>query len=453
MNRSSQSARGLSRRQMLQLAAAGVVGFSTSGWIEALAADAGTNPKRRKACILLWMTGGPSQTDTFDPKPGHPNGGEFKAIQTAVPGIVISEHLPKLAKQMKEMTIIRSMSTKEGDHGRATFNLRTGYQPTGPIRYPTLGSLVAKELGADDAELPNFVSIAPVRAFNPAAFGPGFLGPQYAPLVVGERAVMDPQGGSDARNLSFKVEDLSLPPGVETTRADARLNLLGSMRQDFLSSHPGTGPLSHQDAYLRAVRLMRSAAAKAFELEEETPAIRDAYGRTAFGQGCLLARRLVERGVPFVEVTLSSAEGGMGIGWDSHQQNFDAVKRLSGVLDPAWSALMDDLRSRGLLESTLIVWMGEFGRTPKINPQAGRDHFPAAWTTVLAGGGIKGGQVIGSSGPDGMLAKDRPVAVPDFLATVCKGLGVDPMGQNESGTGRPIRIVDPKAKAIQEALA
>ncbi len=139
MNRSSKSDRGLSRRQMLQLAAAGVVGFSTSGWIEALAADAGTNPKRRKACILLWMTGGPSQTDTFDPKPGHANGGEFKTIETAVPGIVISEHLPKLAKQMKEMAIIRSMSTKEGDHGRATFNLRTGYQPTGPIRYPTLG--------------------------------------------------------------------------------------------------------------------------------------------------------------------------------------------------------------------------------------------------------------------------------------------------------------------------
>ena len=144
------------------------------------------------------MTGGPSQTDTFDPKPGHPNGGEFKAIETAVPGIVISEHLPKLAKQMKDMAIIRSMSTKEGDHGRATFNLRTGYQQTGPIRYPTLGSLVAKEIGSDDAELPNFVSIAPVRSFNPGAFGPGFLGPQYAPLVVGERAVMDPQGGSDA---------------------------------------------------------------------------------------------------------------------------------------------------------------------------------------------------------------------------------------------------------------
>ena len=452
MNRTHHPARELSRRQLLRLATAGVVGFSTSGWIETLAASTAKDPKRQKACILLWMTGGPSQTDTFDPKPGHPHGGEFKAIETAVPGIVISEHLPKLAKQMKEMAIIRSMSTKEGDHGRATFNLRTGYQQSGPIRYPTLGSLVAKEIGDDDAELPNFVSIAPVRAFNPGAFGPGFLGPQYAPLVVGERAVMDPQGGSDARNLSFKVEDLNLPPGVETARADARLGLLGSMRQDFLSSHPGIGPLSHQDAYQRAVRLMRSAAAKAFELEDESAAVRDAYGRTAFGQGCLLARRLVERGVPFVEVTLSSAEGPAAAGWDTHQQNFEAVKRLSGVLDPAWSALMDDLRSRGLLDSTLIVWMGEFGRTPKINPQAGRDHFPTAWSTVLAGGGIKGGQVIGSSGADGMQAKDRPVAVPDFLATVCKGLGVDPMGQNDSGLGRPIRIVDPMAKAIQEVL-
>ena len=399
------------------------------------------------------MTGGPSQTDTFDPKPGHPNGGEFKAIETAAPGILISEHLPKLAKQMKDIAIVRSMSTKEGDHGRATFNLRTGYQQTGPIRYPTFGSLVAKELGRDGAELPNFVSIAPVRAFNPSSFGPGFLGPQYAPLVVGERAVLDPQGGTDARNLSFKVDDLSLPPGVDNHRADSRLGLLDSFRKDFLSSHPGVGPVSHEDAYLRAVRLMRSAAAKAFELEEEPAAVRDAYGRTAFGQGCLLARRLVERGVPFVEVTLSSAAGAMAAGWDTHQQNFEAVKQLSAVLDPAWAALMDDLRRLGRLDSTLIVWMGEFGRTPKINSQAGRDHFPAAWTTVMAGGGIKGGQAIGSSGADGMEAKERPVTVPDFLATVCKGLGIDPMTQNDSGLGRPIRLVDPKAKPIQEILA
>jgi hypothetical protein len=453
MRRPSVRTGDISRRQLMRLAAASVAGFSSSGWIEALADDAGSNPRRRKSCILLWMSGGPSQTDTFDPKPGHPNGGEFKAIETAVPGILIGEHLPKLAKQMKDIAIIRSMSTKEGDHGRATFNLRTGYQQTGPIRYPTFGSLVAKEIGRDEAELPNFVSIAPVRAFNPGAFGPGFLGPQYAPLVVGERAVLDPQGGNDARNLSFKVDDLDLPAGVNHHRADSRLELLDSFRQQFMSSHPGLGPVSHQDAYLRAVRLMRSAAAKAFDLEEEPAPVRDAYGRTAFGQGCLLARRLVERGVPFVEVTLSSAGAATPAGWDTHQQNFDQVKALSAVLDPAWSALMDDLRRLGLLDSTLIVWMGEFGRTPKINGQAGRDHFPGAWTTVMAGGGIKGGQTIGSSGVDGMEAKGRPVTVPDLLSTVCKELGVNPLAQNESGLGRPIRVVDPKAKPIQEVLA
>src|SRR5262249_41026635 len=166
------------------------------------------HPKRRKSSIVPWMPGGPSQTDTFDPKPGHANGGEFKAIETAVPGILVSEHLPKLAKQMKDIAIVRSMTSKEGDHGRATYNLRTGYMPQGPVRYPTLGSLVSKELGSDDAELPNFVSIAPVRSFNPAAFGPGFLGPQYAPLVVGERGVIDPAAGVAAPDLSFKVEDL-----------------------------------------------------------------------------------------------------------------------------------------------------------------------------------------------------------------------------------------------------
>ena len=211
--------------------------------------------------------------------------------------------------------------------------------------------------------------------------------------------------------------------------------------------------MSHQDAYQRAVRLMRSAAAKAFELEEEPAAVRDAYGRTRSARAACWPAGWSSGASRSSRSRSPSAEGAMAFGWDTHQQNFDAVKQLSEVLDPAWSALMDDLRSRGLLDSTLIVWMGEFGRTPKINPQAGRDHFPAAWTTVLAGGGIKGGQVIGDTGPDGMQVKDRPVAVPDFLATVCKGLGVDPMGQNISDIGRPIRIVDPKAKPIQEVLA
>jgi hypothetical protein len=430
---------------------AGVVGASTSGWIETLAAQAGTDPRRRKAVILLWMTGGPSQTDTFDPKPKHANGGQFKPIESAVPGIFVSEHMPRIAEQMKDIAIIRSMSTKEGDHGRATYNLRTGYMPQGPIRYPTLGSFVSKELGSDEAELPNFVSVAPVRAFNLAAFGPGFLGPQYAPLIVGENGSMDATAGADARSLSFKVEDLSTPADVDSRRSNNRLGLLDSLTRDFIDRHPGLTPMSHQDAYMRAVRLMRSKASRAFELDEEPAKLRDAYGRTGFGQGCLLARRLVEHGVPFVEVSLSSAEGAAN--WDSHVQNFDAVKRLSAVLDPAWSTLLTDLRSRGMLDSTLIVWMGEFGRTPKINKDAGRDHFPTAWTTVLSGGGIKGGQVIGDTGVDGMMVKDRPVAVPDLLATVCKAVGIDPMGQNMSDVGRPIRLVDPKAKPIVEVLA
>jgi hypothetical protein len=197
---------------------------------------------------------------------------------------------------------------------------------------------------------------------------------------------------------------------------------------------------------------MRTAASRAFNLEEEKDTVRDAYGRNLFGQGCLLARRLVEQGVPFVEVTLGGVNGG-AFGWDTHQQNFDTVRSLSQVLDPAWAALMDDLEQRGLLDSTLIVWMGEFGRTPRINPQRGRDHFPNAWSTVLAGGGIKGGQIIGNTGTDGMAIKDRPVSVPDFLATVCRALGVDPTKQNRSNVDRPIRIVDKVAQPIEEVLA
>ncbi|MDB5350343.1 MAG: hypothetical protein JWN86_1590 [Planctomycetota bacterium] len=440
----------LSRRQLLRLASAGLLGSSASGWIENLAARAAADPKRRRSCILLWMTGGPSQIDTFDPKPGHANNGPFKPIATSVPGISFGEHLPKLAQQMKDMAVIRSMSTKEGDHGRATFNLRTGYQPTGPIRYPALGSLVSKELENDQAELPGFISISPYRAFNPAAFSSGFLGPQYAPLIVGERAVI---GGPDGGKLSLKVEDVNPPSEINRERADARLDLMEVMSKDFLAGHPGVSPLSHQDAYVRAVKLMRSKAVKAFELDDEPAAVRDAYGRNAFGNGCLLARRLVERGVPFVEVTLSATDGSMAFGWDTHQKNFDAVAKLCGTLDPAWSSLMNDLRTRGLLDSTLIVWMGEFGRTPKINKDAGRDHFPNAWSTVLAGGGIKGGQVIGDTGADGMTVKDRPVSVPDLLSTVCKAIGIDPAKQNMSDVGRPIRIVDPKATPIKEVLA
>jgi hypothetical protein len=340
------------------------------------------------------------------------------------------------------------MVSKEGDHGRATYYLRTGYLPQGPIRHPTLGSLVANEFEDQSAELPGFVSISPYRAFNPAAFSAGFLGPRCAPLIVGER----PVGGADAAYPSLRVEDLDTPAGIGRGRADDRLQLRHALAGDFLATRPGVAALSHQDAYVRAVKMMRSSAARAFDLDEEPDRLQDAYGRNPFGQGCLLARRLVERGVPFVEVTLSSVDGSMAFGWDTHQQNFDAVEKLSGVLDAGWSTLMADLQSRGLLEQTLIVWMGEFGRTPKINESAGRDHFPNAWSTVLAGGGIRGGQTIGDTGPDGEQVKDRPVQVPDLLATVIKGLGIDPAKQNVVENGRPIRLVDSKARPIEGVL-
>jgi Protein of unknown function (DUF1501) len=303
----------LSRRELF--AVLGVAGCSVSGWLGALA-RAATDPARKRSCILLWMAGGPSQMDTFDLKPGHANGGPIREIATAVPGVKVSEHLPLLAKQMKRLAVIRSMSTREGDHGRATYHLRTGYVQQAPIDYPPLGAALAKELGNPAADLPGFISIAPARGANNGA---GFLGPRYAPLMVGS------ESESGAGDRALKVQDVS--PGVRKAQAEARVGLLDALDRDFVVRHPDPGPLSHQAAFEGAVRLMKPAAARAFDLDEEPDRLRDAYGRSLFGQGCLLARRLVEHGVPFIEVALG--------GWDTHVQNFDAVKRLCGILDPA----------------------------------------------------------------------------------------------------------------------
>jgi Protein of unknown function (DUF1501) len=445
----------LSRRDLFKLSAAGVLGGSLSGWLGDFAHAAATDPKRKRSCILLWMNGGPSQLDTFDLKPGHANGGPFKEIQTSVPGIKISEHLPKIAKHMEQMAVIRSMRTREADHGRATYQMRTGHLPGGPVQFPTLGSVLSKEMEQPGAELPSFVSIAPYRFFSPAAYGPGFLGPQYAPLIVGEgQQSLIPIPGQQASNYedSLKVQDVDLPDGVQPERAAARIRLLEEMQDDFLEKRSAITSQSQRSAYKRAVTLMRSPATKAFDLDEEPSALRDRYGRNLFGQGCLLARRLIQRGVPFVEVSLANA-GNLVLGWDTHVNNFDGVKLLSGVLDPAWSTLMEDLKSKGMLDSTLIVWMGEFGRTPKINGQRGRDHWANSWSTVLSGGGIKGGQVIGKTSDDGIDVKERPVNVEDFLATIGLNLGIDITKQNNSNVGRPIRIVEPTAKPIKEVLS
>jgi uncharacterized protein (DUF1501 family) len=224
------------------------------------------------------------------------------------------------------------------------------------------------------------------------------------------------------------------------------------MQKDFLEKRSALSSLSHRSAYQRAVTLMHSTATRAFNLDEEKKELRDRYGRHLFGQGCLLARRLIERGVPFVEVSLASVAN-LTLGWDTHINNFDAVKQLSAVLDSAWSTLMSDLKDRGLLDSTLVVWMGEFGRTPKLNGANGRDHWANSWTTILAGGGIRGGQVVGKTSPDGMEVAERSVTTEDLLATVALALGIDPKKQNQSNVGRPIRIVEPTARPIKEVLS
>lgn len=444
------SAPRLSRRDCLRLAAASVISYSMAPWFAPLAQAAAPNPRRKRACILLWMNGGPSQLDTFDLKPGHKNGGPVKEIATSVPGLKISEFLPKLALQMHHLAVIRSMATREGDHSRAAYHLRTGYLPTGSIQYPTLGSLVSRELGDPNAALPSFVSIAAAPFLSPTAYSSGFLGPEYAPLMIGTNPFGFGAPGSYTNAL--KVQDLLPPRDISDHQLVARLDLVRDLQTEFAAQRPGVVAASHQAAYERAVRLMRTAASKAFDLDDENNTLRDRYGRNLFGQGCLLARRLVERGVPFVEVTLSNAPAAPA-GWDTHGDNFNQVRALCNVLDPAWATLLSDLKERGLLDTTTVVWMGEFGRTPRINAQRGRDHFPNAWTTVLAGGGIRGGQFFGRTSAGGDSVLDKPVNVPNFVATLCKALGLDPTKQNMSNVGRPIRLADAGSTPIAEVLA
>ena len=441
----------MTRRQWLALSAAGALAAPASGWFGQVASAAAAT--RRRSCILLWMSGGPTQTDTFDMKPDHANGGPFRPLLTTVPGLQFSQHLPRLAMQAEHLAILRSMSTQEGDHQRATFKMRTGYLPQGPIHYPTLGSMLSKELSDGASPLPSFISVAPYRFLSPAAFGPGFLGPEYAPLVVGDGPpVPVPAGGLADYSQGLRVQNLQQSEGINRARADARLGLLDRLESDFGAQRPDVPALSHRSAYRQAVRMMRSESVSAFNLDDEPESLRDDYGRNRFGQGCLLARRLVERGVPFVEVSLNGVDGQVQLGWDTHQNNFDTVKSLSSTLDSGWATLLGDLHLRGLLESTLVIWMGEFGRTPTINSNQGRDHFPKAWTTVLAGGGIRGGQAVGRTSADGNEVADRPISTGDLLATACGALGVDAQRQNMSNVGRPIRLVDPEASVIEGVL-
>jgi hypothetical protein len=422
----------LSRRDWFRLAAAGVCTASASGWLPVLAghaAQAAAEGVRHKSCILLWMNGGPSHKDTFDLKPGTADGGEFKPIKTSVPGIEISEHFPKLARLMEHGAIIRGMSTAESDHDRGRVLMHTGYrQSNGGVKYPCLGALVSKELGQPGFLLPNFVVCGlGNERLDPSSAG--YLGAEHRGLIV-----PDVEKGLDDLRQTVPAEELK-----------DRVNLLAQLEDAFRGKYRTSSAVAHQSNYQRSLDLMRSDKVTAFDVSLEPASSRSKYGTTEFARGCLLARRLVEVGVPFVEVVLG--------GWDTHVNNFPQVKKLCAeVVDPAMNALIGDLKDRGLLDSTLVIWMGEFGRTPRINPRAGRDHYGRAWSTVLMGGGIKAGQVIGRTDKEGAQVDDRPVSAADFMATICQILGINWKKSYEGPGGRTVRLVDKGAEPIKELL-
>lgn len=431
----------VSRRTFFRNAAAAGAGLGMLGWRDAMMLHADELRRQGKSCILLFMRGGPSQFETFDPKPGHVNGGPTQAIDTAVSGIRLAEGWTNVAQQMRDIAVIRSMTSREGEHQRAVYQMHTGYIPAGGVRHPSIGSIVASEIAPRDFDLPHFVSVGP----RFATLGSGFLGMAYAPFAV-----------NDPNRMPGNVE---LPGGVNNARFGRRMNLMSDLERDFAEAGGAHPVEQHGHLYESAANMVRSPRIRAFDLSQETSSTRDRYGRAAggpgggggpgpggssFGQGCLLARRLVETGVTFVEVDLN--------GWDTHQNNFDACKRLSEQADKGFAALVQDLRERGRLDRTLVIWMGEFGRTPRINGNNGRDHYPRAFSVAMAGCGIRGGQVIGATSDGGNDVARRPVSVADLFCTFCRALDINPRKENMTPIGRPIRIVD-GGEAVRELFA
>ena len=322
---------------------------------------------------------------------------------------------------MDEIAVIRSMTNKEGNHPRATYQLHTGYLPSGGLTHPHFGSVVAERTAADGTELPSVVSVGRTESA-------GHLGVGYEPFLV-----TDP---------GRRPENTALATGRD--RFDRRRTLLGRLESGFASRGGAASVAAAAGFRDQAADLVLSPQLRAFDLADEPASLQARYGDTQFGRGCLLARRLVEAGVSFVEVRSN--------GWDTHFDNFEATRKLSAGVDPAFATLIADLKDRGLLDSTLIVWMGEFGRTPRLNARVGRDHFPRAFSIALAGGGVQGGRVIGATTADGTAVSDRPVTVPDLFCTACYTLGIDPHHEYDTPGGRPVKLVDGGA-AIEELFA
>lgn len=426
---------GITRRDMVKVGAISFLGLTLPEFLALEAANAQQKPtakKRDYSVIMLWMGGGPSHVDTFDPKPKADVSirGPFSAVETNVSGVFIGEHLPKLARQMDKMAILRSVSHGDGAHERAEHFMQTGYLPLPTVEFPSYGSVIANERGSVN-NLPPYVTLLG-GAYGQSA---GFLGGSLNPFFAG-----NPADGN------YKVQDIQLPNGVTTARLDRRRSLLAAV--DSLKNDKSDAVKSMDTFTNRAYGMITSKSAQqAFEIGKEKPALRDEYGRNGFGQSCLLARRLVESGVRFVSITLG--------GWDTHDNNFTSLQNnLLPTLDRGFATLLRDLSERGLLKTTLVVWMGEFGRTPMLNrnPNPGRDHWPNAMSVVMAGANIKGGQVIGSTDERGMGPAARPLKVQDISATLYRAVGLDPNKEYVTPSGRPIRLAD-DGQPIRELFA
>ncbi len=403
----------VARRRFMQVSG-GLAVTGAMGLTSAIAANAASMKREGKSCILLWMQGGPSQFETWDPKPGHANGGETKSTATNVPGIHIAENLPHLAKSASRLCIVRSMTSKEGSHPRASFLMRTGYLPQASVKYPALGSQVAYHLGDPEFDLPSFVRIGRGTALAKG----GFLGVDFDPFLMNS-ATQKPQ---------------NTDPGTDQRRYRKRLDLTRRLERGFAGAGGEALVKSHQKINRQASQMVLSSRMTAFDIEQEPSAMRAAYGDGDAADACLMARRLVEAGVPFVEINVGN--------WDTHDNNFDRTRELCGRIDQPFAMLLEDLEQRGMLERTMVIWAGEFGRTPRINPRGGRDHYPRAFSSVLAGCGVRGGQVIGMTDRSGSAISDRPVTVPDFFRTVYHGLGIDADHEYVSNIGRPIKVAD-----------
>ena len=407
------------RRNMLKMFSASILGMPISNLLAATPRKGGT----AEHVILFWNSGGMSHLDTWDPKPGRPVQGEFNPIKTSVPGMEISEIFPELAKQMHNAALIRSIRGTNGDHGRAQYELQTGFNQAPNVMHPGLGSIVVHErdpLG----DLPAYISISgnPARA--------GYLGQQCEAYYVGRPGEKDPY--------------LAFPEGIHHARGKKRLEILARMNARTSDQLDARKLKASETALKDAIALMESPALKAFELNEENPATVERYGNTEFGRGALLARRLVEKGVRFVQVNRG--------GFDNHGTIFEAMRNHGATMDPALASLLSDLKANGLLSKTLVLVLSEFGRTPRINDGGGRDHWARVFSALIAGGGIKGGTIIGASDEDGMDPAERPVKPFDLHATVCHALGIDHNREIITQQGRPMRLLRKDGQPIRELL-